>query len=154
MNPTQVIMKHIEETRAAFIVDPNPETATEALLAVGLEVVDDHTVVLMDGEQPVTEEKLQRLSAEYRYAWAIVRASLEGRHHWAGVGLHYRGVSIRVTAPTAKQAWDVAGVLDRLDEIASAMAMGGIDSDATRNECVYWILDGETVEQQRAQCPS
>jgi len=44
---------------------------------------------------------------------------------------------------------EVHYVAQRVQLLLDRMAMGGIDSDATREEMIIWIATGATVQHQR-----
>jgi hypothetical protein len=41
-------------------------------------------------------------------------------------------------------------VLERLNELVDRIRMGGIDSDATAEEAIIWIVTGRLLAEQRA----
>jgi len=64
----------------------------------------------------------------------------------------YAGALLKIQRIAAEQIAadaDNAARLERLAELVNRARMGGIDSDATLEECIEWIHTGRTIAEQR-----
>lgn len=65
--------------------------------------------------------------------------------------VHPQGRTIELSSVHEEWTQATAAQINRLAGLYASVQMGGIQANATLDECVRWLVEGRTIEEQRGE---